>query len=136
MFLCESQEPPPKGFVGSQGYSHFLPQEYKLQTVLLEKAVGPGRCGRKGGASLWDVSSNGQRLLRTGARGVSGWGGEQHTLPGSLEVAEGRKLCPGEGGRGSSALAPPRTLWAPAPVTLVAGDEPAGEEPQHLEVFE
>lgn len=74
--------------------------------------------------------------------GCSGWGqgvcqggGEQHTLPGSLEVAEGRKMRPGEGGRGSSALAPPRTLWAPAPVTLLAGDEPAGEEPQHLEVF-
>lgn len=60
-----------------------------------------------------------------------GRGWSSTTLPGSLEVGKVEKCILGKGG--SPSLATPRILRAAAPFILVAGDEPGGEEPRHLE---
>lgn len=82
-FLCESQESPQGNLGASRGTSISSLQDYGLQTLLLEKAVGLGRCGRKGGTYLRDISSNGQPVVQDGVE---------------------RGLCQGRAGRSTASL--------------------------------
>lgn len=68
-FLCESQESPQGNLGVPRGTSISSPQDYGLQTLLLEKAVGLGQVWEKG----WDLPQG--YFLKWSAH-CSGWGGE------------------------------------------------------------
>lgn len=119
---------------GEAGWVVWVPRVLPLPhpgtwAVPLEKAVDPRQLWEKGEASLRDVSLNGQLLLRMEVLGGAGCAWEiapPHSVPAAWRSEWVGNGILGEGGRGSLAQAPPRTLWVPAPCTLVAGNEQWG----------